>query len=118
LSLGSGVSIVQASTGEDSTTAGARGQATGSDDSAAEGAAVSAEIRTAFWSLVILLNLSIGALAVGVMLVGFRGQWASGGALVLVGVAGVGAAYGRYRTVRHQLDSGDVIGDPDPGDGQ
>jgi hypothetical protein len=69
------------------------------------------KLRAAFWLLVVLLNLSIGALAVGLMLVGFRGQWRTGGALVLVGTAGLALAYVRYRAVRGKLDQGELTDD-------
>ena len=88
--MASGVSFVQGQPGEDAATAGAED--------------VPETVRTAFWLLVILLNLSIGALAVGLMLLGFRGQWQTGGALVLVGTAGLVLAYVRYRTARRKLD--------------
>lgn len=78
-------------------------------------------VRTAFWSLVVLLNLSIGALAVGLMLVGFRGQWGTGGAIALVGAAGLVVAVVRYRRVRGALESGSLAdgrGDTDVTDGE
>jgi hypothetical protein len=71
------------------------------------------KLRAAFWLLVVLLNLSIGALAVGLLLVGFRGQWRTGGALVLVGTAGLALASVRYRTVRRKLDRGALTDDAD-----
>jgi hypothetical protein len=69
------------------------------------------KLRASFWLLVLLLNLAIGALAVGLMLVGFRGQWETGGALVLVGTGGLALAYLRFRTVRHKLDQGELTDD-------
>jgi len=43
-----------------------------------------AEVRVAFWSLVVLFNLAILAVAVGAMLVGFQGRVTIGGGLLLV----------------------------------
>jgi hypothetical protein len=75
------------------------------------------KLRGAFWLLVVSLNLSIGALAVGLMLVGFRSQSVIGGALVLVGAGGLALAYVRYRTVRRKLDRGELTDDDANSDG-
>jgi hypothetical protein len=99
LALASGDSLVQGPLGE--------------DPAADPSPDVPGELRGVFWLLVALLNLSIGAFAVGLMLVGFRGQWQTGGALVLVGTAGVALAYVRYRTARRKLDRGELTEDPD-----
>lgn len=51
------------------------------------------ELVTAFWGAAFFLNVAIAALAIGLMLVYFRGDWRTGGAALLAGtVAAVFAA--------------------------
>jgi hypothetical protein len=49
------------------------------------------ELFQAFWGAAVFLNIAVAALALGAMLVYFRGDWATGGAALLVGA--VAAAF-------------------------
>ena len=51
------------------------------------------DLFRAFWGAAVFLNVAIAALAIGLMLVYFRGDWRNGGGALLVGaVAAVFAA--------------------------
>jgi hypothetical protein len=43
------------------------------------------EVFRAFWGSVVFLNVALGALAIGALLVYFRGDWGIGGPALLVG---------------------------------
>jgi len=62
-----------------------------------------AEVRAAFWSLVVLFNLAILAVAVGAMLVGFQGRLTAGGGLLLAGVLAFGLGIYRLRDVQDRF---------------
>lgn len=55
------------------------------------------ELFRTFWSLVATINLGLFAAALGLMLIGFRGQWQTGGAVFLLGAGALAWAYYRYR---------------------
>lgn len=86
---------------------------------------VDEDIFRAFWGAVVFLNVGVAALSVGAMLVYFRGDWATGGpamAIGLVAVAFVGRFYLTYLSARENEDTdgaGDVTSTADdaPGDG-
>jgi len=72
------------------------------------------DLRSAFVACVVLANLALFGVSLGLMLVGFRGNWRIGGALVAVGlVAGI-RAYRRYRTWESGRADGSEDADPDP----
>jgi hypothetical protein len=52
-----------------------------------------------FWKLVAVFNVALFALALGPMLIVFRGEWQNGSAVFAVGVAAFGYGYLRYRRV-------------------
>jgi hypothetical protein len=58
---------------------------------------VDRDLAQTWWTSVLLANVALGAPAVGLMLVYFRGQWRLGGAAVLVGAL---AAVALVRSVR------------------
>lgn len=58
-----------------------------------------------FWFLVVVFNVAILALALGPMLVYFRGQWDLGLRIFFAGV--VVFAYGVFRYYRYQLNMAD-----------
>lgn len=58
-----------------------------------------AELQRAFWTLVGVFNAGLLALALGVMLVGFRGWYVRGGALAGFGALALAYGYWRYRRV-------------------
>jgi hypothetical protein len=66
----------------------------------ASDAAATAELQREFWVQVVVFNVALFTFSLGVMLVGFRGQWTLGGALVAVGVASFLRGYRRLRAVR------------------
>lgn len=71
------------------------------------------DLKSAFVACVVLANLALFGVSLGLMLIGFRGNWRIGGALVAVGlVAGI-RAYRRYRTWESSRGGGDGNGDGD-----
>lgn len=88
-------------------------------DGSVEGAAdVDEDIFRAFWGSVVFLNVGIAALSVGAMLVYFRGDWATGGPALLIGlvaVAFVGRFYRTYLDAREEDDPAPAPA-PAPGD--
>lgn len=66
---------------------------------------VSAEVATAFWGVVLIVNIGLFAAALGPMLVFFNGQWELGGGLTVFGLLALGHAYSRYRTFKHEQDA-------------
>jgi hypothetical protein len=84
------------------------------EDTLTADAEVSEELFRAFWAAVLFLNVAIAALAVGAMLIYFRGDYARGGPALLVGtIAALSTAryYWGVRTGRFASD-----GDKGPGD--
>lgn len=67
------------------------------------------ELHRAFWGLVAVFNVALFAIALGVMLIGFRGQWDLGGSLLGAGL--VLFAYGVYRYRRYRAAGFDVESD-------
>lgn len=61
---------------------------------------VSSETSRHFWAAVGLANLGIAGVSLGLMLIGFRGQWVEGGVLVLVGLFALARTYHVYRRFR------------------
>lgn len=59
--------------------------------------AVPADVRRAFWSVVGGVNVGLLAGSLGVMLVWFRAEWATGGGLVALAIAALLWSYYRYR---------------------
>jgi len=62
------------------------------------------ELRAAFWWIVAVFNAAILAMSVGAMLVGFRGRWELGGALVVAGALAFALGVYRVRSVKERLD--------------
>jgi len=64
---------------------------------------VDSSVRTRFWTLVLVFNVAVLALAVGLMLIAFEGNWEFGGQLVAGGA--VVSAYGfyHYRKTKQKL---------------
>jgi len=70
--------------------------------------AVPSGLQRAFWGLVAVFNVALFAIAVGAMLVGFRGQWDFGGTVLITGVVLFGYGvykYRRFRTAGFRFDS-------------
>lgn len=63
-----------------------------------------AQLRVAFWSLVVVFNAALLAMSAGAMFIAFLGRWQLGGSLVVAGaLAFVFGAY-RVRNVKNRLD--------------
>lgn len=75
--------------------------------------AVDADTARYFWSAVVLANVAVAGVAIGVMLVGFRGQWTLGGALVLLGLFAGLRTYRIYRNFRAAVAAGEVGAEDD-----
>lgn len=67
---------------------------------------IPADLQRTFWSTVAAANVGLLATSLGAMLVGFRGQWGKGGALVIVGVAALGWTYYRFRAFKNREEGG------------
>ena len=79
---------------------------------------VSDGLFRAFWASVLFLNVSIAALAVGLMLIYFQGDYATGVPSLVVGVVaafGVGRYYWRVKTGRYADDEGESENGADDG---
>lgn len=72
------------------------------DDEGA-GIDVDGEIATFFWGAVVYTNVGLGGVSLGLLLVGFRGQWLWGGAAVGVGVLALYRTYDLYERYRAQV---------------
>jgi hypothetical protein len=66
--------------------------------------------RKYFWSAVALANIALAAVSVGLMLIGFRGQWALGGGLVLVGLLAGARTYRISRQFQADGETGPDAG--------
>lgn len=66
-------------------------------------AAIDVDSRTSryFWGAVALANVAVGAVSIGLMLIGFRGNWELGGGLVLIGLLAGARTYWIYRSFRN-----------------
>ena len=62
------------------------------------------KLRAAFWWIVAVFNAAILAISVGAMLVGFRGRWGLGGALIVVGALAFAVGVHRVRRAKDRLD--------------
>jgi len=62
------------------------------------------QLRTAFWSLVVVFNAALLAVSVGAMFVAFRGRWEFGGVLVVAGALAFAFGVHRVRTVKERFD--------------
>ena len=70
---------------------------------------VDSEIQRAFVIAVIYANVAVFGVSVGVMLVGFRGQWRWGAAAVVVGLLAGVRVYQTYRAFRGRDGGGDEV---------
>lgn len=61
------------------------------------GSDIDPEVATAFWRSVLLANVAVFGVAIGPMLIYFRGQWAVGVAAVVVGAVTGLRVYQHYR---------------------
>lgn len=57
------------------------------------------ELARSFWKLVMVFNLALFALALGPMLIFFRGEWTNGTAVFALGLAAFVYGYRRYQRV-------------------
>ncbi|WP_435144316.1 DUF7322 domain-containing protein [Halobaculum sp. P14] len=75
-------------------------------------------VQSAFWAAVVYANVALFGVALGAMLVGFRGDWAAGGAAILVGLLAAGRVYQTYRAFRDRDDAenGDDVAEDSDGE--
>ncbi|MFB6299038.1 MAG: hypothetical protein ABEH65_02120 [Halobacteriales archaeon] len=57
-------------------------------------------LKWKFWQLVVVFNVALLASSIGVMLIGFRGRFRTGGASLLGGLVLFGIGWYRYRAIR------------------
>jgi hypothetical protein len=62
------------------------------------------QLRATFWRSVVLANVALMGLALGLMLVVFRGAWTAGGASVAVGLLAAVRLYLTYRAFERRRD--------------
>jgi hypothetical protein len=65
---------------------------------------VDPELRATFWRSVVLANVALMGLALGAMLVAFRGWWTAGAASVAVGLLASVRLYQVYRAFERGRD--------------
>lgn len=63
----------------------------------------SSEVRQRFWALVAVFNVALLATSIGVMFIGFQGEWTLGGQLTLAGLVLLAFGYYRYRQTKAAL---------------
>jgi hypothetical protein len=66
-------------------------------------------LHRAFWSLVAVFNVALFAVAVGTLLVAFRGRWDLGGSILVAGV--VLLAYGVHQYRRYKAADFEIASD-------
>lgn len=62
------------------------------------------ELFTAFWGIVVSVNVGLFAASLGLMLVYFRGQWRLGGGVFALGVVTLAYGYLKYRRYQQHND--------------
>ncbi|WP_049985831.1 DUF7322 domain-containing protein [Halobellus rufus] len=78
------------------------------DDPAADvdeegaGVEVDGDLAKFFWATVVYANVALAGISLGLLLVGFRGQWTWGGGAVVVGLFALYRTYDLYRTYQEQ----------------
>lgn len=72
---------------------------------------VDRDLAQTWWTSVLLANVALGAPAIGLMLVYFRGQWRLGGAAVLVGLLAAVALVRSIRAFQERRDGDDGSAD-------
>lgn len=60
------------------------------------------DLRVQFWSVVLVVNAGVLAVALGAMLVGFRGAWRPGAVLMVAGGLLLARAYRRTRAIERE----------------
>ena len=63
-------------------------------------------IQSSFWTAVVYANVALLGVSLGLMLVGFRGDWRWGGAAITVGLLAGVRLYQTYRAFRDREDDG------------
>lgn len=83
----------------------------------AAGADVDEALFRAFWGAAIFLNIAVAAIAIGMLLVYFRGDWTRGGGAILVGLVAAAFTARFYLDYRPDEESEEDPGEEDPTDG-
>jgi hypothetical protein len=81
-----------------------------------EASDVDPELQGLWWRSVALANVAVGGVAVGLMVVAFRGMWTVGLAGILLGLFAAVRVYHCYRAFQERGD-GKSTADGDTGDG-
>jgi len=68
------------------------------------GVELDAEVARFFWVSVVAANVAVGGIGIGLLLVGFRGQWTTGGVAVGIGLLALYRTYDIYRRYRAEVD--------------
>jgi hypothetical protein len=79
------------------------------DEAAGAGIEADGEVARFFWVSVVYANVALGGICVGLLLVGFRGQWTLGGGAVAVGLLALYRTYDLYRTYRAEVADPDGV---------
>jgi len=86
-------------------------------DSLPDPSTVDPAIRRSFLSGVVYANVALLGVSLGLMLVGFRGDWRAGGAAVVIGVLAGVRVYQTVRAFKQRDRDGDADG-PEGSDGE
>lgn len=65
---------------------------------------VDADVQRSFWMAVVYANVALLGVSLGLMLIGFRGQWRWGGGAVLVGLLAGVRVYQTYRAFEQRRE--------------
>jgi len=75
------------------------------------GVEIDSEVARLFWVSVVYANVALGGVAIGLLLVIFRGQWTIGGGAVAIGCVALYRTYDLYQTYQAE-----VVESDDPAD--
>lgn len=77
---------------------------------------VDPELLALWWRSVVLANVALGGVAVGLMVIGFRGMWRLGLAGIAFGLLAGFRLYQHYRAFERRKQGDDATDDPDGAD--
>ncbi|MBB6645820.1 DUF7322 domain-containing protein [Halobellus ruber] len=87
----------------------------GDPDAEGAGIEVDGEVAKFFWVSVIYANVALGGVAVGLLLVGFRGRVTVGAIAVAVGLLALYRTYDVYRRYREHVGESNEAGEAERG---
>jgi hypothetical protein len=67
------------------------------------GVEIDGDLAKFFWATVVYANVALAGISIGLLLVGFREQWAWGGGAIAVGMFALYRTYDLYRTYQREV---------------